>query len=190
MRPADNPFRSECLQSIPYIFPNGDWDILLNHLQSCGNRGAIVGACGTGKSTLLIQMEERFKEKKHQTIRLFLNDRNRREAGTHLHHFFKKMTQEKVVFLDGAEQLNPWQWWWFLFQSRHTSGLIVTCHHEKHLPWVFKTSSTPPLLSEIINQLLKDEKIRINIDHELLYKKHHGNIREALREMYDIYSTM
>jgi hypothetical protein len=60
VKARENPFRSERIESIPYIFPEDDsWELLLRRLGALGFRGAICGPEGSGKTTLLEELGRR-----------------------------------------------------------------------------------------------------------------------------------
>lgn len=188
MRPVDNPFRAECLQDISYIFQDGGMAAFFRRLHSVGERAAIVGARGTGKTTLLNSIDAAFAENGRATCRIFVNEGNRHEVVGDIKSLLEKVRTDEVVLLDGAEQLSWWQWKRFLFYSRHAAGLLITCHHAGRLPCILQTTGSPELLDELVNMLTGREVRVTDVFSTVLYQKHEGNIREALRELYDIYS--
>jgi len=67
--------------------------------------------------------------------------------------------------------------------------LIITVHRPSRLPTLLRTTTTPQLLQQITNELLSGNTpppARI----EELYATHRGNLREALRELYDDFAVM
>ena len=95
-----------------------------------------------------------------------------------------------VVLLDGAEQMNAWAWWRFRRCVRHAGGLIITAHRSGLLPTVLNCGTSPRLLGEIVSRLLGDDRALSAGELERLYQRHSGNIREALRELYDVFGVL
>jgi hypothetical protein len=85
--------------------------------------------------------------------------------------------------LDGAEQLGRVGWWSFLRKARRARGLVITSHRAGLLPTLVECETSAPLLREIVECLHPG---RPAID--LLFDRHGGNVREALRELYDLHA--
>jgi hypothetical protein len=87
----------------------------------------------------------------------------------------------QIKIIDGAEQI-PW-WKWFVIKRRAKQPLIITTHKPGRLPTLYTTSTSSALLQALIIELAiaKPKKEFV----EDLYARHSGNIRDALREMYD-----
>jgi hypothetical protein len=85
--------------------------------------------------------------------------------------------------VDGAEKIPSWKWPFVRHGFRKATAVLITTHAPGRLPTVFRTSTTPQLLAELIEQLsgraARPEFVR------QLFDRHNGNIRDALREMYD-----
>ena len=56
-----NPFDSESLHLVPYGFDQTNWDSLLARLESLHYRAAVVGAEGSGKTTLPDEQAGRYR---------------------------------------------------------------------------------------------------------------------------------
>jgi hypothetical protein len=64
-------------------------------------------------------------------------------------------------------------------------GVIITRHRAGRLPTLFRCATSPDLLAEIVAELLQNQQ---EIERPLiakLFKRHRGNIRKALRDLYD-----
>ena len=72
MHARDNPFSTARLQHIRYRFQAGSWDGFLEDLKQRRYRGAIVGPEGTGKTTLLEDLEPRLRDLGFTPVRLRL----------------------------------------------------------------------------------------------------------------------
>jgi DNA polymerase III delta prime subunit len=81
--------------------------------------------------------------------------------------------------VDGAEQLTRLQW--FRLRLRR-GGLVVTTHRRGMLPELHECRTSPALLREIASSL----GVELTEDEcSALHRRHAGNIRESLRELYD-----
>ena len=94
----------------------------------------------------------------------------------------------RVILLDGYEQLSPLMRLQLMHRLRRapaTAGLIATSHRGTLLPTLLHTSTTPALLSSLIGQLAGDDAPRWIAGNDQLLRRHRGNVREALFELYD-----
>lgn len=80
-------------------------------------------------------------------------------------------------------------WLRFRRRARKAAGLVITSHRPGMLPTLIDCSTTPELLDGIIVDLLgKDYGDRREGLPRRLLEKHEGNVRNALRELYDIHA--
>lgn len=91
-------------------------------------------------------------------------------------------TEKTVILLDGAEQLGFLAWQRFRLQ--HKGRLIITTHQPGRLPTALTTVTTPELLANIIKKLAPSAELGENVV-AVLFERHSGNIRDAIRELYD-----
>jgi hypothetical protein len=84
--------------------------------------------------------------------------------------------------LDGAEQLSLLTWFQFRWRTRRAGCLVVTTHRAGRLPLLHRCATSPELLCNLVSSLgeslTADESVA-------LYQRHRGNLREAMRELYD-----
>jgi hypothetical protein len=90
-----------------------------------------------------------------------------------------------IVCCDGAEQLSWWDWRRLMRHSRAAAGLLITTHHPGRLPTLHECETTPALLQSIAGSL--DEGVLSERCDEL-FALHKGNLREAIRSLYDDWS--
>lgn len=179
MNAATNPFRSELVTALPFSPQGETWQQLWSKLEARDFRGAIVGPCGTGKTTLLETLVPHLEERSFQ-VHFYRLDTSTR----HLPRQFWRHSWEAsdALLLDGAEQLSTWEWQLLKRKTRSAGAFIITSHQAGRLPtWIFSETS-PALLAHLCAQLgvpLPDEEI------EAIYRAHNGNIRECLLELYD-----
>jgi GTPase SAR1 family protein len=182
MKARENPFRVERVLKIRYQPQGWTFDQLLTCLAQLTYRAAIVGPEGSGKTTLLEDLSPHLAKRNLQPKYLRLDRDQRVFDPIMLDEFFAKLSDRDVICFDGCEQLSDRAWREFLNRSERAGGLIVTTHEAGRLPTLVTCSTTPGLLRDIIEQLVgPDYKIEVNA----LHKKHRGNIRDALRDLYD-----
>ncbi len=186
MRARDNPFAVERVLRLRYQFRVGSWPSLLTRLESLRYCAAIVGPHGSGKSTLLEELGERLSVSGFRVHRLFLNEQSRAYPTEFVRLVHDSMTPNDLILFDGCEQLGPFAWRRFRWQTRRAGGLIVTTHRPGRLPTLWNCETNPELLSDLVSQLLADSSNIAAEQIRHLYEKHGGSVREALRELYDL----
>ena len=187
MRARDNPFRTEQVLTIRYRMIDDSFAGMIERLEELGYRGAIIGPKGAGKTTLLEDLEPALQALDFRIVRLRLDDLQRSFPRGVLKDFFDRLTDRDFVLFDGAERLNRLEWLRFKRGTKKSGGLIVTAHRAGLLPTLKECRTTPEVLSEILEKLADTPAAETDV--RLLYNRHKGNLREALREMYDIYSA-
>lgn len=178
-----NPFRSDCLHRLAFLPHPIAEDSVYSALKRSRWTGCIVGPHGSGKTTLLIRLREMMNAQEIATE--FFQCR---EDPPSLSTMDWKTIQEKlprsVLLLDGAERLTRLQLRRLRRMARSGLGLLVTSHYAlKGIPTVYTTDPSPKRLADLIAQL--HPEMLNKTDSDLLYQNHGGNIREALRELYD-----
>jgi len=185
MRARDNPFRTERILAVRYRLPAGNWDEFLERLDALGRRAAIVGPHGSGKTTLLEDLAPRLRSRGYVVRPLRLDTESPRFAPGFLDGFFASLGADDVILFDGAEQMGPFDWFRFERRSRVAAGLVITTHQPGRLPTLIETSTSPGLLDGLVEEILGREERSMTAG---LHEKHGGNLREALRELYDRFS--
>lgn len=189
MRARDNPFRSERVLSLRYRLERGSWDELLRRFEALGRRAAIVGPQGSGKTTLLEDFAPRLRERGYGVRDLRLDEEAPRFAPGFLDALFGSVGPRDVILLDGAEQLGWLAWTSFARRSRSAGGLLVTGHQPGRLTTLLETRTSPELLEGLVDQILGDRSGDVRPLLQPLFEKHGGNLRDALRSLYDHYAV-
>lgn len=178
----ENPFAVDRVLRERYRLDETGWAALLARLRSLRFRCALVGPHGAGKTTLLEDMAVRLEAQKWRVMFLRLSEECPWLPASCDQAFFARLGPRDLVLLDGAEQLGPFAWLFFQFRTRRAGGTIVTLHREGRLPTLRTCETTPALLRELVESLgqtLSDEEA------QGLHARHRGNLREAIRELYD-----
>jgi hypothetical protein len=203
VKARDNPFRvARVLSAIRYEIPaggdagNDDEDrgggavSLLPRLGALRYRAAIVGPHGSGKTTLLEDLAGVLAERGFQ-ITLVRLDTDDPRLPREWRSSARLLGVADIVCLDGAEQLGPIAWLRFRWQARRAGGLIITTHGPGRLATLIECTTSVSLLHRIIQHLAPDgpDGLAHAPTAAELFGRHRGNLRDALRELYDVYAA-
>lgn len=178
-----NPFRSERLHTIPFLPHPAAENTVIDTLEKNHWMGCIAGPHGSGKTTLLLRLQERMQTKNIPT-EFFQCLEDRPSLSSRDWKTIRESRPGSVILLDGAEQLPLLQWLRLRQRPRRGGGLVVSSHRPmRGVPLVYQTDPTPRRLLELIQHLYPEQADQI--DTEFLYRRHHGNLRDALRDLYD-----
>jgi hypothetical protein len=187
----ENPFCTRRTKpgAISYLFSsNEDMVSIINRLRENKWRGAIVGPHGCGKTTLLGEIAAYLPSIGHVSAMFVLHDGQRRMPDGWRDKIDAVSTEQALIaIVDGYEQLSRLSR--FLLKrycSRSHIGLLVTAHRQTDIKTIHHVMPTVETANRIVALLLRDT--RIAFPSELvnsIYKKHGGNIREVLFELYD-----
>lgn len=182
MRARNNPFRVDRILSIRFEPQGWTFPALMDRLRKLNYRAAIVGSEGTGKTTLLEDLASHLTTS-NLTARYLRLDRDHQAFDERaLRDLFAHIGVRDVVCLDGCEQLTDAAWRVFQRRTAPAGGLIVTTHQPGRLPTLVECSTTPSLLRKIVERLTMSG---YPFDETALLARHRGNIRDALRALYD-----
>ncbi len=162
---------------------------LLSRLEAMNYRGEITGPEGSGKTTLLEDTGHLLKKKGFTVKSLFLNREKRNLEKTFMKDFYEGLSCRDIILFDGAEQLSWLAWQSFKRKTFPAGGLVIASLKAGLLPALHRCSTGPELFQEIVEDLTGEEGRRTKELNKKIYLKNKGNIRCALRELYDIYSS-
>ncbi|MBE2215393.1 MAG: hypothetical protein IAE82_16080 [Opitutaceae bacterium] len=187
MLPArDNPFAVHRVLRLRTRLDEAGWAVLLARLAAHRWRGAIVGPHGSGKTTLLEDLGARFAADGWRVHWIRLSADVRAVPAGFFSTVARTLGPGDALLVDGAEQLGAAAWWALGLRVRRVGAMIATTHREGRLPSVHRCTTSPELLSELVAAL--GETIAPS-EAIALHTRHRGNIREALRELYDVASV-
>ena len=195
MRARNNPFgAARVLSAIRYADPAGDPDdgrdgavALLPRLEALGYRAAIVGPHGSGKTTLLEDLEGVLAQRGFRITHVRL-DADDRRLPREWRLSASRLESGDIVCLDGADELGPIGWMWFRWRARRAGGLIITAHRRGRLATLVACATSASLLDRIIRRLAPNGLAAAPPAAEL-FARHRGNLRDALRELFDVYAA-
>ena len=185
MKARENPFATSRVLGIRYRLDGWDWDELWERLVGLGCRAAIVGQEGSGKTTLLEDFEVQIRARGLTTRRLSLNGSSQDHTGPGLTALIKDCGPSEFLLLDGAGRLSRRDWRDLKWMSERYRGVLVTAHAPVRLPTLVHCRTSPDLLAGILADLLCRPVRELMPLASELFLQHNGNLRDALREMYD-----
>lgn len=184
VRPCDNPFRVQRLDALGFVEACVTVDGVMRKLAERRYRGAIVGPHGTGKTTLLREIGDRLIGMGLSPMPLFMNSEDRGTLPRSWRSAFRTAGHGDALLLDGYDLLPFWARAKLLYATGGASAVIVTTHRRCALRTIARTHSSPALLQQLVTQLT-DAEAADRIDCESLWHQHGGNLRDALRTLYD-----
>ena len=158
----------------------------MHRLQENHFRGALVGPKGTGKTTLLLELQGKLEEMGFKTCRLFLNRDKRKLSKNEVRELKQAVNQGAIILLDGFEQMNLLNHAKFVQRVKHAKGLIVTVHKPIKLPTILRTATSFKTFKQMVSELQNDSRQFEADQLKALYDTHQGNIRLAFRSLYDL----
>jgi hypothetical protein len=198
MKARENPFAMWRLERVRYRFAESggrrvdDWTELLRRFDGLDRRAALVGAHGSGKTTLLEEFGDHWEREGFRVFRFRLTAEQRAlsagQAASLSAGQGHGVGARDVVLLDGAEQLSWWSWRTFVHRTRAAGGLLITTHRSGRLPTLYECRTSPPLLAELATELAPEAHWPHPGACDELFYRHHGNLRDALRDLYDIWA--
>jgi hypothetical protein len=182
MRARDNPFAVQRVLAVRYRLAGITWEELLARLVALRFRAALVGPHGHGKTTLLEDLGERLATMGFRIRSATLHEGERRLGPRRSAALFRDPHPRDLLLVDGAEQLDRLAWWHLRRRGRAAAGLIVTSHRPGLLPTLHECRTTSELFAAIAAELGGESALQAAAG---LFVRHRGNLRDALRELYD-----
>jgi hypothetical protein len=188
MKARDNPFSVERIHAIRYRPLHTTFPEILARLHELNYRAGIIGPEGSGKTTLLEDLRQDLESQGWRTKLIFVND-NLPLTSAQCRRFLCELAREELVLLDGADLIRR-HCWSLLKRTTITraAGLVVTSHRPGLLPTLIDCRTTPALLRDLVQELQPHGRPVPPDFLDSLYKRHAGNLRACLRDLYDLYT--
>lgn len=184
MNASENPFASARVEKLPFRFRPGDsWEQFFKRLEDQRYCGAIVGPHGSGKSTMLEALIPHLKERGFEPVVVRLTAESSMRDKERLPDIFRRLVKPQFILLDGAEQLSTRHWLPARSAASNAAGFVVSVYRVSRLPVVMHIETHVPLFKELVEELTGG-----SIPYEecaSLMARHHGNVREAFRELHE-----
>ena len=181
----ENPFRTDRVLRLRYRLPGG-LASLAARFEAMGRRAALVGPQGAGKTTLLEDLAPVLRVRGHAVRWIDLDAEPAFLDAASYRPFIETLEPGTVLLMDSAEKLGFRRWRAFERASRTAGGLLITAHGPGLLPALVECRTTPALLGDLVRELVGAEAEQLPLAR--LYQRHRGNLREALRALYDLYA--
>jgi energy-coupling factor transporter ATP-binding protein EcfA2 len=181
MNARSNPFRVSRIEALSFRFAGEDWDTLWRRLERHFGRGAIVGPNGAGKTTLMLELARQLSDRGME-VRLHRLSLENRELPPGL---LRGLAPRHALLLDSAGCISLWDWCRVRWLARQAGVFVVTSHRETLLPTLCTCHTTPELLGNLVCELTGHMPAELGVHVHDLWTRHEGNLREALRELYD-----
>lgn len=188
---VSNPFCTRFIRpgAIPFHFPAGiSAGTLIEHLKCQHWTGQIVGPHGTGKSTLLSELQPAILAEGKTPLNWNLRDG--RFTNQPQPCFRTTLNSASILIIDGFEQLSVWRRWSLIRTCRlQRCGLLVTTHVSLGLPDLYRTQITPDVTLQVWSFLNRVGASPFTSHDDLMDRLNtrQGNLREALFDLYDLH---
>jgi len=206
-----NPFATRYTRpgALRYLFDSLTAADLIDRLRAAAWRGEIVGPHGSGKSTLLATLVPLLRAGGCQVVETALRDGQRRLPRVFWQTARAWVPQALpvppgmvpaqstggaggtplVLVVDGYEQLG-WlaRWQLHRWTRRRDIGLLLTSHRPTGLPRLWATEATLDRAARVVAALVAGTAFTVDrTDLARRLTRHHGNLREVLMELYDVW---
>lgn len=187
---SDNPFSSRYIRpgAIDYVFPPGlSAKVLIEQFDNIGGWAQIVGAHGSGKSTLVAELVAELTAcGRHATV-FELHDGQRRMPSDWRQRV--AIAGASIVIVDGYEQLSRWSRFWLKRQcTGHRLNLLVTAHRDVGLTTLIRTEDSLELAQAVVARLTTNDRPAVPPSVVATsFQAARGNIRETLFALYDYF---
>ncbi len=190
MTARENPFATCRVETLGFQLAGVTWGQLQARFAACGGRAALVGPHGSGKTTLAEALGRSWETDGWRVRWVRLSTDEPALTAAHWQGVLAELTRRDRVVLDGAEQLSWWAWRRFVGRTRAADGVLITAHRAGRWPTLYHCRTSVALFRALVGQLVdgQTDSVRRELGATWmadLYLRHRGNLREALRELYD-----
>jgi len=161
------------------------WEKLEQRIDTLDRRAAILGPKGSGKTTLLEELSRRLQP---PVVLVQLPGSDPRPYRTAILQLPTPVTSAHTILIDGAEQLGALAWRNLLTRIRPARRVVATLHQSGRLPTLVTCTTDPTLLRRLVRELASAQAAVLDSNLDDLFRRHGGNIRSCLRELYDVYA--
>lgn len=187
----DNPFAMHHVERIPFQFGFEGWSQHLQRLQQMNYSGAIVGPEGSGKTTLMLELQQKLKNEfsRDRKISFVLIDEDPRIRKAQLQELMTFSIEQPILLIDGSERASWLQRRKLFGLVSQGTSVIAAVHQTCPLPTWIECSTNEDLMAYALQQLVPQASHPLHDLAFLRFRQRHGNVRLALRDLYDDWAT-
>jgi hypothetical protein len=185
-----NPFASHRVIALPYRADGVNLLRLLDRLASLDWHAAIVGKEGRGKTTLL---ENLFAAAKARGIRAelrYLAAEREPDVAEEVRAIADAVDPRSVLFLDSVERLGRRGMNRLVEDFSDRAGIVVTRHSRSSLPILHECRTELSTAEALVRELLGRPIDDLLPEIARLFRRHRGDIRKVLADLYDRFAAM
>lgn len=186
MKADENPFRSSAVADLRYEIDSGARDALVARLERNHWRACILGPEGTGKTTLMEDLEAPVAARGKRVVWVRLSLDSRPPEVSRALAVIRELGPDDVVFLDGGEVLGWLRWWQVQRLVRVAgAGLLATVHLRRFLPVIHETRRDPNRVLDLARRLAGPHwSVDLAFVAEAACRDSRANAREVFRACY------
>ena len=170
------------MDGLDYVSPAGEsLEQIAERFAAGGFRGALVGPHGRGKSTLMRALSALpLPGDGHDPDRRWIQAQADGSHRAGLHALLRR--RGGVLMVDGYDLLG----WRDRLAVRRQPRVLVTSHRPTRLPTLLRCETSPALLARLVGRLSAESLEQLgDAGVDRLFSDHGGNVRDALRALYD-----
>lgn len=186
MKAHENPFCASAIARLRYRQTDEGRIALAEKAISLRPLCAVVGPEGTGKTTLLEDLEAPLRGMRQEIVWLRLTRASTVADRTAARAMLAELQAQQCCLLDGGEIFSCWEWWQLKGQIRRGSGLVIaSLHKARSIPILHRTKADWAVVQDLVHELSGGEpgEDLERIAHQS-FLAHAGNVREVFRACY------
>lgn len=178
------PFTREQVARLPYLLGTGDWDAVLDRLETLGWEAAVHGPRGSGKSVFLDGLAPALEADGFRPWRVRFDPDRRNPLGLGLPRFGRGVQPDVVLLVDGADGIGILGRLRLRRLGHRLAGLVVASR-EPHpgLPTLHETRASARRLEDLVRTLAPWGPRPSPAALRRIYLRHGGDVGAALRSM-------
>ncbi len=187
---SENPFASEYVDSVPYLFVTENRQHHLSRLAALDYHAAITGPRGTGKTTLLDQTARWLARESADPVSRVCISRCHDQHTRVVTDLVDQKRDGCILLIDGMERLSLANRYRLLTSRRSgRGGLLVTRHRRGILPTWMRCAGSSLVLNHVLDHLIEDLDSQLRREAHERLRGNGGNVRDVLRYLYDQFAA-